>query len=284
MSGVSWDAFLRRAKSDLAKANIDNAAEEARWLVKLVAHQSSADLIARGGEVIPQQTLERLEDALIRRSAHEPLQHIVGETEFFGITLKTDGRALIPRADSECVVELGMACLPSGLTGTIADLGAGTGALLIAIMQRRVGLRGIAVERSEPAAGLTTENLERTGLAGRAVCFSGSWTEWTGWGDCDLIISNPPYIRSDVIPTLAPEVREHDPIEALDGGTDGLAAYREIIGLGAEHMKPGAWLVFEIGYDQKNAVTELLAQRGFTDLQHAQDLGGHDRAIAAKHA
>jgi len=284
VSGVSGDAFLRRAKSDLAKANIDDAAEEARWLVKLVAPRSSADLIARGGEMIPQRTLERLEDALTRRTAHEPLQHIVGETEFFGITLKTDGRALIPRADSECVVALALTCLPSDLTGTIADLGAGTGALLIAVLQQRAGLQGIAVERSELAASLITENLERTGLAGRAVCFDGSWTEWTGWGDCDLIISNPPYIRNDVIPTLAPEVREHDPIEALDGGPDGLAAYREIIGLGAEHMTPGAWLVLEIGYDQKDAVTELLAQRGFTDLQHARDLGGHDRAIAAKHA
>lgn len=254
-------------KEKLRDAGIENAAHEFRWLAEY-ANESGKDL-------------ERLVD---RRSAGEPLQHILGETPFHAITLKTDARALIPRADSGTVVDLALEHLPEDASLTVADLGAGTGALLLAVLAQRAHAKGTAIERSSDAASLLAENIAALKIGDRAKLFHGSWTDWTGWGECDLILSNPPYIESAVIPTLTPEVRDHDPIEALDGGPDGLDAYREIIAFGAAHMKSGAWLVLEIGYDQRESVSALLDAHGFTGLIHRKDLGGNDRAIAAQKA
>ncbi|MEM1035227.1 MAG: peptide chain release factor N(5)-glutamine methyltransferase [Pseudomonadota bacterium] len=256
----------RRAAVDALKAaGIENAHREARWL---------ADHAMESGESL---------DALIeRRVAGEPLQHIIGSTPFHAITLKTDARALIPRSDSETIVDLTLELIPFGTSCTIADLGAGTGALLLAILHQRPDTSGIAVEHLADAASLLRENISMLKMGERAKCVQGSWTDWAGWAQCDLVVSNPPYIQSNIIPTLAPEVRDHDPMEALDGGPDGLKAYREIIGLGAQHMESGAWLVLEIGYDQRDTVTELVEQHGFKDLVHRKDLGGNDRAIAAR--
>ncbi|MEM9054411.1 MAG: peptide chain release factor N(5)-glutamine methyltransferase [Pseudomonadota bacterium] len=282
MSGISWNAFLRQAQQQLTGAGIEDAKEEARWLVRLIGKVSSSDLILRGDNHISSATLETLQQALQRRLTREPLQHIMGETEFYGLTLTSDKRALIPRPDSECVVDLALEKIPSDAPYKLADLGAGSGALLIALLKQREGATGIAVERSEAANNLITENLERHALTDRAMQFMGSWSEWKGWGDCDLIISNPPYIESAVIPTLTAEVRDHDPLEALDGGEDGLNAYSEIISIARKTMKRGARLVLEIGYDQRETVSELLIRNGFDHLEHRKDLGGLDRAIAAQ--
>ena len=128
---------------------------------------------------------------------------------------------------------------------------------------------------------LAEENFELLGLSQRVSVFQGSWMDWPDWGECDLIVSNPPYIKSAVIPTLAPEVRDFDPLGALDGGPDGLDAYREIIIEGSAQMKSGSHLVLEIGYDQREAVARLLDASNFTNLECRQDLGGNDRVIAA---
>ena len=282
MSEISWKAFLKQAQQELADAGIEDARDEARWLVRLVGGVSSSDLIARGDDPIPAGALTRLQNALQRRTAHEPLQHIVGETEFFGLGLTSDKRALVPRPDSECVVELALEKIPRDADYALADLGAGTGALLIALLKHRPHTSGTTIERSEASNSLVSENLTRHGLVNRASQFAGSWSEWTGWNTCDLIISNPPYIESAVIPALAPEVREYDPMDALDGGADGLDAYREIISIASTEMKQTAWLVLEIGYDQKAAVSALLKENGFINLIHRKDLGGNDRAIAAQ--
>lgn len=255
----------RAAVDALKAAGIENANQEVRWLADHAM-----------------QTGESFDTFIERRAGGEPLQHIIGSTPFHAITLKTDARALIPRSDSETVVDLALDLTPFGTSCTIADLGAGTGSLLLAILHQRPDTSGIAVERSADAASLLRENISMLKMGDRAKCVQGSWTAWTGWAQCDLVVSNPPYIESAVIPTLAAEVRDHDPMDALDGGPDGLQAYREIIGLGAQHMKSGAWLVLEIGYDQRDTVTELLEQYGFTGLVHRKDLGGNDRAIAAQ--
>jgi release factor glutamine methyltransferase len=279
---LTFAEAINTAAKELHTAGIDDARYEARNLFLLLADFSSTDLINAETRVIPCDLAISYAHAINRRCGGEPFQHIVGMTEFFGLSLKTDARALIPRPDSECVVELALEQLNHEHNGKVADLGTGTGALLSAILYNHSNSLGIAIEQSSRAASLATENLKALGLGDRSEILNISWTEWSGWRDCDLIVSNPPYIESAIIPTLQPEVRDHDPMDALDGGADGLDAYREIISLGAKHMKSGACIVLEIGYDQKVAVTDLLGSAGFIQIQHRKDLGGNDRAIAAK--
>ncbi|MEM1151521.1 MAG: peptide chain release factor N(5)-glutamine methyltransferase, partial [Pseudomonadota bacterium] len=250
----------------------------------LVAHVLGLDtaaLIAHAQHPPPPGLSATLDPLLNRRAARVPLAHILGHTEFYGLTLLTDERALIPRSDSETVVELALDLVPPG-SGVIADLGTGSGALLLAILSRRPDLTGIGIDASDGAIALAEANAIKTGLSDRAGLRVQSWADWSGWGKADLIVSNPPYICAAEIDTLQPEVRDHDPRLALDGGPDGLAAYREIIGLGAQSMKPGAWLVMEIGHDQREAVLALLAHAGYVDGQTRKDLGGNDRVVAAR--
>lgn len=281
-SGLTYAEAIRIAAEKLRDAGLDDPRYEARLLVQWATKATGADLILRERDMLSFAEHAAWQHAVRHRLARRPLAHLEGYAWFYGLQFQTDPRALIPRADSECVVELALGYVPTDAPQTIADLGTGTGALLTAILANRPNAIGIAIERSADAAALARENLTELGFAARARVLNQSWTGWTGWADCDLIISNPPYIESFVIPTLQPEVRDHDPMDALDGGADGLVAYREIITLGAAQMKAGAHLVLEIGYDQKDSVSTLLHAAGFTGLTHRKDLGGNDRAIAAR--
>ena len=245
----------------MRKAGIDTSRLEARWLLAHAAGCQSSDLIARGGGNVSDEINSAYSNSILRRAAREPLQHIIGSTEFFGLEFLSDGRALIPRPDSEILVEAALARIPDNAPVFIADLGTGSGCLLSAILANRPLATGEGVEASQDAAELAEENLSRLGLSDR----------------------NPPYIVSAEMAGLMPEVRDHDPAAALDGGPDGLNAYREIVGLAAGRMKPGGWLVFEIGYDQRLSVGALLETAGFEAITCLKDLGGNDRAIAAQH-
>ena len=266
----------------LKGAGIVNARLESRWLLAHVSGCQHSELISRGSDQVPEQTIAAFLDRLSRREGREPMQHILGTTEFYGLEFLSDARALIPRPDSEIVVEMALERISREQPAFIADLGMGSGCLLAVLLTNRPLARGEGVEASDAAATLAGENLTRLGLADRSLVHRGSWTGWQNWAEADLIISNPPYIASAEIEGLMPEVREYDPMSALDGGPDGLDAYREIIGLSAQGMKQGAWLVFEIGFDQKEAVSALLDQAGFDEITCRKDLGGNDRSIAAK--
>ncbi len=282
MNEFTYGALLRQGTERLAQNQIEDPGFQAKLILLHCSGLSAIDLITHEPEIAPVAIIDAFQAGVVQRLSGEPLQHILGSTDFFGLTLRSDDRALIPRPDSEIVVEVALSRIPRDQTTKIADLGTGTGALLLALLSQRPLATGTAVEANLKAASLASENIKTLDLEDRASVFQGSWTNWGGWKEYDLIISNPPYIRSDVIPTLAPEVRDHDPMDALDGGPDGLAAYREIISLGAMHMKVGAYLVLEIGYDQREAVTSLLLAAGFAEIEHCKDLGGHDRAIAAQ--
>lgn len=282
MSEDAAETLLRNAGALLKQVGIESGYREARTLLFTAVGTLPYKSLPLFARILETEQIERFNALIARRVAHEPLQHILGHTGFFTVDLKTDPRALIPRSDSEEVVMFALERVGFNQSSvlSIADLGTGCGALLAALLEQLPNSRGTAIERSADALALATENFEALDQSSRVECFLGSWTNWTGWATTDLIISNPPYIVSDVIPTLAPEVRDHDPMDALDGGVDGLDAYREIITL-ARGMKPGAHLVLEIGYDQKATVTALLETAGFTDIAHRKDLGDNDRAIAA---
>jgi release factor glutamine methyltransferase len=273
--------MMRLGSEKLQNAGLDDPRGESRRLLCLVAGYSAATLIAREQDAASEDLQTAYEMAVSLRAERHPFAHIAGRADFFGLEFWSDGRALIPRADSECVVELALSRIPEDADWSLADLGTGTGVLLAALLSQRSSARGAAIEQSKAALSLAAENFAHLDLNQRVELLHGSWAGWTGWNGCDLIISNPPYICSDVIPDLEPEVRDYDPMDALDGGPDGLDAYREIIALAARHMKPGAHLVLEIGFDQRAAVTDLLQSAEFQQIEHRRDLGGNDRAIAA---
>lgn len=279
VTAPTYDAMIRQATERFQEAGIDEARPNAMMLMLHAFGDTRAALIAAGASPVPKGVEEKFLSAVERRVKREPLQHILGTTHFYGLEFHSDPRALIPRIDSEVVAETALSLIHRERAEVIADLGTGTGCLLGAILWNRPLAVGTGVEADPAAASLARENFDVLGLERRARVFEGHWLDWTGWGGADLIISNPPYIASAEIESLAPEVRDHDPHAALDGGADGLSAYREIIRLAGEQMKTGAWLVLEIGHDQRAAVLALLAAAGFADMGHKADLGGNDRCV-----
>lgn len=283
MNEMSAADLIRQAIVQLAEAGVPSAQHDAKQLLLAAVSGSGAVPVPLDQLTIPGDALIRFKTFLARRAKREPLQHILQSASIMHLDLKSDARALIPRDDSAEVIALATRRLTARKQDpiVIADLGTGSGVLLAECLHFFKTASGIAVEASAEAMSLAEENFKYLGLIDRVSCFSGSWMDWTGWAACDLIVSNPPYIKSAIIPTLAPEVRDYDPLAALDGGPDGLNAYREIISLSSSHMKSGAQLVLEIGYDQKDSVSSLLRSTGFADLEFQQDNSGHDRVIAA---
>lgn len=276
-SAISETAYLLQA------AGIENPRREARLLTALAADLDTAGLIGCERDVINNAgILARLDAFTRRRCGHEPYAHIAGRRGFYGLDFICDARALVPRPDSEIVVETALSLLPRGSNVRIADLGTGSACLLASILHVRGGVFGTGVERDPKAASLARENIKRFGLEARAEIVLGGWEDWRDWGEVDLIVSNPPYIASHEIPQLATDVRLFDPLQALDGGADGLSAYRSIVSLAAARMKQGAWIVLEIGHDQDRAVRDLLKSDEFNPIQGARDLGGNARVLAAQ--
>lgn len=273
--------LLRHATLRLKEAQIEEPAQNARRLLCATMGVAPTALIARELDAASHDHAQRFEEVLRRRLGREPLAHILGETSFYDLELDCDGRALIPRADSECVIDLALRYVPRRACSDILDLGTGSGCLLLALLSQRPGTKGIGVDISAAAIALARQNADRTGLSDRVEFYHNSWYDFSDWHTADLVISNPPYIQQDIIPTLTPEVRDHDPRLALDGGHDGLTAYRELIALARHRMKEHAVLVLEIGYDQDQSVSGLLTGSGFEIIGRRQDLSGQDRALAA---
>ena len=240
----TYREWLNWGANTLKKAGNDAPRQEARWLLLSMAGLDPVDLIRLDTQLFEsQEILERFKEAIQRRTRHEPLAHIEGHIEFYGLTFKSDARALIPRSDSETLINVAMAYMPEDEQVSIADLGTGSGCLLLTLLHLRPKAIGQGVDQSVDAIALAMENVRGLELSTRATLFPQSWADWDAWSDMDLIVSNPPYIESGVIASLDPDVRLFDPMDALDGGNDGLDAYREIISLAAAEMQQGARLV-----------------------------------------
>jgi release factor glutamine methyltransferase len=262
-------AALAEITARLAAAGIEEPRREARLLLAASLGTNAAGLIARD-EVDPASYAE----ALARRVAREPLAYITGRREFWGLEFFTSPATLIPRPDTETLIE---AVLESGLKPrNVLDLGTGTGCLLLATLHEFSGAFGVGVDINPDAAALAARNARALGLAGRAAFLAGSWATALDQR-FDLVLSNPPYIEGAEISGLMPEVQKYEPMAALDGGADGLDAYRAIIAALPSILAPDGLAVLELGAGQAISVAALAAEAGFS-CSVRPDLAGIDRA------
>ena len=282
-AGASFRDVLNQAVAELTAAGIEGARDDARFLLFEAAGISSGEFIMREHDVVDEPVLTAFMAMISRRKNREPVSLIIGHVDFMGLSFLTDERALAPRSDSERLVETALALSEGMQSGQIVDLGTGSGCLLQSFLHYRAGWKGTALDLSPDALDLAQANAERIGVAGRISFVEGSWEDAReAIAIADIVISNPPYIVSDVMATLDPEVLNHDPHLALDGGDDGLDAYREIVELCDAALPSGKWLAFEIGYDQGSAVESLMNGHGFAELTIQKDFSGHDRVVVGR--
>ena len=217
------------------------------------------------------------QELIERRAKRIPLQQITGEQEFMGLSFRVNEHVLIPRQDTETLVEEAMGKVKSG--DQVLDMCTGSGCILLSLLKLVPGLTGTGVDISGEALKVAVENGKR--LQTEASFLESDLFEKVE-GSFGLIVSNPPYIASEEIPTLMEEVRDHEPIGALDGRADGLEFYRRLVREGKEHVKPGGWMLFEIGCTQAKAVMELLKNGGFLDVYVKKDLAGLERVVGGR--
>jgi len=233
--------------------------------------------------ILSAKDADTVEAMVARRANREPLSHILGDKPFWTLDLKVTADVLTPRADTETLVETVLKQVPDRAARLeIADLGTGSGAILLALLSELPNAVGLGVDISESALAIARENAVRNDLTMRCEFRTGDWAEDIADASLDIAVSNPPYIAGAVIDTLEPEVKDHEPRLALDGGEDGLDVYRVLIPELFRILRPGGLMAVEIGYDQGGPVSVLARAAGFDTAAIARDLGGHDRVIWAR--
>lgn len=242
------------------------------------------DLIANEREIAKKSTLKRLEAMAQRRLAGEPLARILGEQEFYGLVFKLNEHTLVPRPETEMLVDHALASLPHDQPLRILDLGTGTGCVALAILAHLPQASAVGVDISPEAVACATTNAEALDLTARFEARAGYWYKPVRRDErFDLIVSNPPYIRTGEIAGLMPEVRDHDPKAALDGGLDGLNAHRAVAFTARNFIKPGGLIALECGAGQGEAVATILRTGGFAGIGIKKDLAGLDRLVHGHH-
>jgi len=265
---------LLEAAARLASAGIETAAREARLLLAEAEGIDQAALLRDPERVIDG---ERFGLIVGRRVAREPLAYVVGWQEFWSLRFAVSPATLIPRADSETLVEAALAA--RGSATRVLDLGTGTGCLLLALLSEWPDAFGVGVDRSPAAAALAADNAASLGMADRVAMVCGDWAAALA-GRFEVVLCNPPYIPRADIGDLMPEVSRFEPASALDGGEDGLDFYRAIVAALPDLLVPGGLAVLELGLGQADAVTTLARAAGFKAISTRRDLAGIERAIS----
>ncbi|MBP8247744.1 MAG: peptide chain release factor N(5)-glutamine methyltransferase [Phenylobacterium sp.] len=267
------------AKKRLEAANLDGPVIEARLLVEAAADATRADIVADPYRELTPAQEATLADYLQRRENREPVSHILGRKGFWKIMLSVTPDVLTPRPDTETIMDAVLPAFPEQMAFSVLDLGVGSGAIILAILSERPAAKGLGIDVSEEALAVARENAANLGLAGRLALLRGDWTAGLGDASFDLVVSNPPYIATEVIETLEPEVRDHEPRLALDGGVDGLDHYRLLAPEILRVLKPGGMFAVEIGFDQKAAVEDLFRSAGAQGVATIPDLSTRDRVV-----
>ena len=275
--GVIYREIYRWGEERLKQAEVPEAAEHARLLLEFCCGTDRNTLLVHGDRRVSAEEYDRYRDCIERRSKRMPLQYITGEQVFMGLTFHVDQNVLIPRQDTEILVEEVMRRLHDGMR--ILDLCTGSGCILLSLLHYSNGCTGVGADLSGSALQTAREN------EGRVPGTNVTWIQSDLFENIDtaerfdVIVSNPPYIRTDVIDSLMPEVKDYEPYPALDGKEDGLYFYREIIAQAGAYLNPEGMLFFEIGYDQGEAVRRLMEEAGYRELEVVKDYAGLDRVV-----
>ena len=261
-------------KDRLTTANVPDAELDAWYLLEWCTGVNRSHYLAYPDEAISQEQEQQYGTALVRREQRIPLQQITGEQEFMGLSFYVNEHVLIPRQDTEVLVEETAKFLKDGMR--FLDLCTGSGCILLSLLHLKPGAEGTGADLSPEALKVAEKNRERLGAKAELI-ESDLFTKIEG--AFDVIVSNPPYIKREEIETLMDEVRLHEPYMALDGHEDGLYFYRKIAAEAPKHLRAGGGLFLEIGWDQGESVSELLREQGFTDVNVVKDLAGLDRVV-----
>jgi release factor glutamine methyltransferase len=273
-------AFLR-LRSALSELGVEEAEHEARVLLLAAMDGNRMQLALEPQTRLGATAAERLAGFAARRLAREPASRVLGARGFWTVELEVAPGVLDPRADTETVVALALRLLAERRREPLSllDLGSGSGAILCALLSELPKAFGVAVDISSAACAATRRNLAKAGVADRAGVLCGRWSDAIS-GSFDLVVSNPPYVETAAIACLPPEVSLHDPWLSLDGGNDGLAAYREIARFMRTLLRPRGLAVVEVGAGQAETAAGLFREAELRQVGLEEDLGGHERAVA----
>jgi release factor glutamine methyltransferase len=282
MSDLTLVQAWNGARARLEGAGVDSPVIDARLLLEAAAGASRTDIIMEPRRPITPEQAATLNDYVERRARREPVSRILGRKGFWKIALSVTPDVLTPRPDTEVIVDLALKAFPEERAFNMADLGVGSGAILLSVLAERPAARGLGTDVSLEALAVARENAANLDLNERAALLRTSWADGLEDGGFDLVVSNPPYIRSAEIETLEPEVRDHEPRLALDGGPDGLEAYRLLAPEVMRLLKPGGLFAVEIGHDQGREVRALFEEAGGWGVHVVKDLSDRERVIAGE--
>lgn len=261
----------------LAEAGIEEAQLDARLLLEHICRTTRQDLLAHGDRRVGPQEQAGYLELIGKRSRHIPLQYLTGVQDFMGLTFRVNENVLIPRQDTEILVE---EALRGGCDYVrLLDMCTGSGCILLSLLHYSNNSSGIGIDISEKALQTAKENADWLGVQGAQFKCGNLFEALSEEEKFDIILSNPPYISSGVIAGLMEEVREHEPLQALDGGADGLFFYRRITEEAGHYLNRGGKLYYEIGFDQAQSVTGLLEEHGYKDIRVVKDYAGLDRVV-----
>lgn len=303
MKEPTYSEVYREGRARLTEVGIGEAALDARLLLEFVCGTDRNVLLAHGDREVSIEECGRYRELIERRAARVPLQHLTGGQDFMGLTFLVNKDVLVPRQDTEVLVEEVMKHLHDGMR--ILDMCTGSGCILLSLLHYSNGCEGVGVDLSDRALMVARENYERLRAARPEMkaefvegdlfvaLAPGAESENAAVGGAvsegeeakrqterfDIIVSNPPYIKTDVIATLMPEVRDHEPMMALDGGDDGLIFYRKIAEAAGAYLNGGGMLFFEIGCEQAAEVCRIMEQAGFREIEVVKDFAGLDRVV-----
>lgn len=284
---MTYKECFENGRTALERAGIEEAALDARLLLEYVCKTNRNDLLVHGERPVEQEQEARYQSLIEQRANRIPLQHLTGEQEFMGLTFKVNEHVLIPRQDTEILVEEVLKELHDGMC--VLDMCTGSGCILISLLHYSNDCEGVGVDISDKALQIAQKNADSL-LCGISEADAGECEQKIATfiqsdlfehvtGKYEIIVSNPPYIRSEVISTLMPEVKDHEPMLALDGMADGLFFYRKIIEESRNYLTGGGMLYFEIGHDQAAQVSELMQAAGFIEIEVVKDFAGLDRVV-----